>query len=512
MWKTILRLTATCSIAAITGSLFAQDKLSGGDKKWMEKEVGAIITAQETATFQQIKKDDRKLFKELFWKRRDMVSTTDKNEFREIFEQRVKAANDNRQFRARGSKGSETEMGKIFVLLGPPTRMEAGRTAGESGVNTNSNSRGGGGGPNSGGANPAGQGAGASQQRSGGGGGRFTTWIYEAKRGSLTPNGLAIEFRQQQRFGYRILNWDDIKPTLENAKQFLVFNTEINYALNDKGRLEKISDKFNPNSPAKLALAALRETRETTSDVDFAVNPFFFESNEGATFVPIDFQVMSGVSGRKATFFGAIENADGMEIMQFEESGALSENSLGKAGYEQPFQLMPGVYTMFIGVMDPTSNVLGTQIIDFEVPDFNTDKLIISSVVMYQDRESVGQAQPMPGKAFMLAGAHLTPKRTSTYNKSEDLQGLFFAYNYETKDSPRLTVQYAFWKGDESRGQTKAEPVNLINENFAISPFGIPLSIPNFKDPGDYRIQIKLTDQNTGDTATESINFTIGGE
>ena len=89
MWKTILRLTATCSIAAITGNLFAQDKLSRGDKRWMEKEVAAIITAQETATFQQINKDDRKLFKELFWKRRDMVSTTDKNEFREIFEQRV---------------------------------------------------------------------------------------------------------------------------------------------------------------------------------------------------------------------------------------------------------------------------------------------------------------------------------------------------------------------------------------------------------------------------------------
>ena len=131
---------------------------------------------------------------------------------------------------------------------------------------------------------------------------------------------------------------------------------------------------------------------------------------------------------------------------------------------------------------------------------------------MFADRVRADEEQPHAGKAFLLAGSHLVPRRTRVYKSSEDLQGLYYAYNFMAEGGPKLTAQYLFFKGDEKRGQTADEPVQLANEEFAVVPFGFPLSIPNFKEPGDYRVQIKLTDHHTGKVATGDIEFTVESE
>ncbi|MGH9324487.1 MAG: GWxTD domain-containing protein, partial [Vicinamibacteria bacterium] len=85
MLQNQLRVIALAFVLALAGAAVAQEKLSKGDKNWMEKEVGPIITAQEKATFEEIHKDDRKLFKDLFWMRRDFNPQTSENEFQEDY-------------------------------------------------------------------------------------------------------------------------------------------------------------------------------------------------------------------------------------------------------------------------------------------------------------------------------------------------------------------------------------------------------------------------------------------
>ena len=148
MFNKRLRALAFFSLVGFAATSLAQDKLSGGDKKWMEKEVGPIITKQEIATFQQISKNDRKLFKELFWMRR--YRGTKENEFKDNYEARIDVADKN--FKTRGAKGSESDMGKIFLLLGSPSQQQRGRSAGAGGL-PGATTGGGGGGGN---ANPAG--------------------------------------------------------------------------------------------------------------------------------------------------------------------------------------------------------------------------------------------------------------------------------------------------------------------------------------------------------------------
>ena len=68
------------------------DKLSKKDEKWLEREVHAFITAEEIEIFKDLRSEDRKLFKELFWARRDPDPMTPENKFREYYKERVKRA------------------------------------------------------------------------------------------------------------------------------------------------------------------------------------------------------------------------------------------------------------------------------------------------------------------------------------------------------------------------------------------------------------------------------------
>ena len=68
------------------------DKLSKSDRNWLEREVSATITAEEIEIFKDLQSKDRKLFKELFWDRRDPNPMTPHNEFMEEYKRRIKAA------------------------------------------------------------------------------------------------------------------------------------------------------------------------------------------------------------------------------------------------------------------------------------------------------------------------------------------------------------------------------------------------------------------------------------
>ena len=217
MLNKLLRAFATVGVIAIAATVVAQDKLSKGDKKWMEEEVGPIITKQEIAMFQQIDKDDRKLFKELFWMRRDYDPRTQDNEYRKDYEQRIKAADDN--FKSRRRKGSESDMGKIFLLMGAPDERQRGGSAEEGGLPRNPSAR------ENDFVNPI---AGIEDDISAGArdiGSRDTmVWVYNPNPSLGIPDGLAVEFWRPEQFSYRIGNLDDIEEHLEGAKEQKVAN------------------------------------------------------------------------------------------------------------------------------------------------------------------------------------------------------------------------------------------------------------------------------------------------
>jgi GWxTD domain-containing protein len=482
------------------GAAAAQDKLSKNDKNWVEKEVGAIITAQEKATFEQISKDDRKLFKDLFWMRRDFNPTTSENEFQKDYEARVKSADEN--FRGGGTKGSESDMGKIFLLLGGPSQQQqGGRAGGGPGPQPGAD-------PGSGGEEPGSEpGFGA---LGGEGDSQTMTWVYDPNPELGIPNGLSVPFRQQSGFGFRMVASDELTKQLERVKERLVANPSVNYSRDENGRLRKADMKFDPNSPAKLALKALQETGQASEAIPFEVAPAFFRATGGQVYVPLDFVLGSGLSSSKAMVFGSVVNSDGITVHQFEESAEIAKDEAGRQVWEMPLQVQPGTYKLYLGVMDEAGTTTGTRIVDLEVPDLSTTELQLSSILMFAEGNQVGEAMGSPGRAFLLGGYHFTPKREMVYTTKDQLSGVFYAYNYGVAgDKPNLTVHLSFSKEGEGRGATKEEPFMLQTPDMALTIFDIPLSIPNFKEPGNYKVTVKVTDHVTKKVVTQDIPFQI---
>jgi hypothetical protein len=160
--------------------------------------------------------------------------------------------------------------------------------------------------------------------------------------------------------------------------------------------------------------------------------------------------------------------------------------------------------------MDPTGATTGTKVVDVEVPDLSTPDLQISSILMFSEGKQIGEAMGSPGRAFLLGGYHFTPKREMVYTTKDQLSGVFYAYNYGVEGGkPNLTVHLTFAKDGQGRGATKEEPFMLQTPEMALTIFDIPLSIPNFKDPGNYTVTVKVTDQVTKKTLTQEIPFEV---
>jgi GWxTD domain-containing protein len=508
MFQMRFRVAPLAALALAAGALtaLAQEKLNKADKNWMEKEVGAIITAQEKATFQEINKDDRKLFKDLFWMRRDFNPMTSENEFQKNFAARIKAADEN--FKGRAQKGSESDPGQIFLLLGPPSRQERGSRESSGGGATDSPASQTAGADPGTGEEPGGASPGLSDFGGGGGGSQFLTWIYDPNPDLGIPNGLTVQFRQQNEFGYRLVASDELSKQLERVKERLVSNPSVNYDRDTNGRLRKADARFDPNSPAKLALKALRETGTTSDAIQFDVTPAFFRASAGQIYIPLDFVIGSGLDASEATMFGAVDNADGITVYQFEEKSSVQKDASGKLTWEMPLQLQPGLYTLYAGIMNDASSVHGSKVVDLDVPDLSSGELTISSVLMFSEGKQVGEAMGSPGKAFLLGGYHFTPKRDMVYTQQDQLAGVFYAYNYGIAgDKPNLTYQVTFFKESERRGATKEEGFMLQTAEMALTIFDISLNLPNFKDPGSYKIAVKVTDHTSGKTLTKEIPF-----
>jgi GWxTD domain-containing protein len=78
-----------------------------------------LMTPDEMRAFRAVATDDEaQKAIDLFWVRRDPTPGTARNEFRDEFETRVASADQG--FKLKNKRGSLTDPGKVYVLLGPP--------------------------------------------------------------------------------------------------------------------------------------------------------------------------------------------------------------------------------------------------------------------------------------------------------------------------------------------------------------------------------------------------------
>lgn len=470
MFRDKLSRVAILGIAIMVASsavVMSQDELSNNDKKWLEEEVSALITAEEIEIFENLQSRDRKLFKELFWSRRDFDPMTPDNEFLKWYEERVKAADD--AITLDRGRGSQSDMGEIFILFGGPAET--------------------------------------------GGRDQNLTWTYAANPPLGIPEGYTFQFRESP-IGYRLARGDEVEAILETAKAYYLANRAISYIRDSDGRLLKPDSKFDPNSPAKRILQELMANKTENPAIPFDARSSFFRASEGAIYVPILFEIDGDAvswdgNETEITIFGAVENAEGQSLYPFEQPVKLQKNDDGLVVYDVPIQVTPGLYTFCFGVMDQETSKVGTRVLEVEVPNLSTDGLKLSSVLVYSRIRETTEGAGVPGHAFQFGTNQFipVPGDVPTFTQSDALGLFFFVYGFDLDASgqPSVTSQFVFSYNGESRGQTPPRPVQAAEEQ-GVGYIEIPLE--SF-DPGNYKVQVKVIDKVADQTVTEDIEFML---
>lgn len=93
-------------------------KLDPVNAEFLSK-VRYIITKKERKIFLESSDSERERLKKEFWKRRDPDPSTEENEFKREYDNRIEKAN--KAFVSEGKSGWLTDRGRIFILFGPPT-------------------------------------------------------------------------------------------------------------------------------------------------------------------------------------------------------------------------------------------------------------------------------------------------------------------------------------------------------------------------------------------------------
>lgn len=96
--------------------------------EWRNGPVQWIMTPDEQKAWRAVRTDEEALrFVNLFWARRDPTEGTPQNEYRTEFENRVRTAD--AEYAERGRKGSMSDRGRAFIILGPPSTNARGSGA-----------------------------------------------------------------------------------------------------------------------------------------------------------------------------------------------------------------------------------------------------------------------------------------------------------------------------------------------------------------------------------------------
>jgi GWxTD domain-containing protein len=118
MKKFIILIISILILGIYEKSLFSIDELLPQQKEWLEL-VAPIITKTEREIFLKLRTpEERDKFIQFFWKQRDPRPDTAENEFYKEYMERVRFVN--QTFHDSPKKGSLTERGYYYLLLGPP--------------------------------------------------------------------------------------------------------------------------------------------------------------------------------------------------------------------------------------------------------------------------------------------------------------------------------------------------------------------------------------------------------
>jgi GWxTD domain-containing protein len=494
-------------------------------RKWLNEDVSYIITDEERSAFKRLQNDEeREQFIENFWLRRDPTPDTIENEFKEEHYRRIAYANEHY---ASGIPGWKTDRGRIYITFGPADEIES---------------------------HPSG---GTYERPPEEGGGTTSTFPFEQWRYRYIEdigNDIIIEFVDPTMSGeYRMTMDPSEKDALlyvpgagltmmeqmglsdKTARFNRTDGTHLGVPfggetqkMNEFNRLEQFAKLQKPPAIKFKDLEAVINSRISFNILPVRVQVDFFPVTDASvlTYVTVqfnnkdlEFKNKDGVERAAVNILGRITSMTRRPISNFEETvevlspkEMLQDYAKNKSVYNKTVPLAPGTYRFNVVAKDQNSGTVALYEQAITVPRLDPDKLSSSSLVLADLIEKVPTRSIGTGP-FVIGGSKVRPRLDDIFKRDEKMGIYLKLYNLgsdENTHKPEGQVQYVLTKNGSN------DTIIDFTEDFSQLPdasssqITIEKVLP-LKDlaPGQYTIQLKVTDKKNNQVLSPSAKFTV---
>jgi len=492
--------------------------------RWIDEDVQYIITPEERKAWKGLKTDEeREQFIEAFWLRRDPTPDTIDNETKDEHYERIAYANEHF---ASGIPGWKTDRGRIYIMYGKPDEIES---------------------------HPSG---GTYDRPIEEGGGTTSTFPFEKWRYRYIENignEVILEFVDPSMSGeYRMtidpsekdallhvpgagLTFDEETNHRDKAERFNRAGASIGDPLgnttrvNPFDRLQLLADIYKPPEIKYKDLDAVVTTKLSYNILPFQFRSDFVRVTEDMVLTPITLQI----ANKDLTFQEqeGIHSALGHILVKITSitgrvaNGGVIEDSItatipdaffkqqleGVQLYQKTIPLKPGLYKMDIVVKDVNSGNVGVINQALKVPRYPDEKLTLSSLILADKIEPLPANQVGSG-SFALGSNKVRPSVASEFHRDRDkeLNLWFQVYNLkldEATKKPSATVEILITRNNQEVKKIVEQSTEFSN---AAAQMTVIKTLPT-KDfePGQYVVQVRVTDNLTKDVIAAKDNFTV---
>jgi len=433
-------------------------------KTWLEKEVKLLVSAEEANEFKSLKTDEeRDAYIELFWAKRDPTPGTPENEFKEEWYKRLEYVEKNFTYGPR--KGLSSDMGRVYMLLGPPaqTKSDVGGKRDEP--------------------------QGGSQLEA-----PPQHWVYQAMPELGLNEPFRVTFRQYQ-WGYELDQQtpQSILRALEIFPKVVKFNADLK-------EIPRYKFKLDENSFEGKTISRFIAYGETMEQIPLQWIPHFTQAANESTYVHFSVLVDAKKGGlkkdEKLTFFGKLEGEKGHKE-EFLKSVKLEK---GKGDFIPVSFGVPAVadqYTLYLGVRNEDQTKCTLLKSPLKVPDFWSAGLTISSIILSANVEPVKPKakESLDYDPYIFGQLRATPMWDNVFKSSDNMNVLFQIYNAKPVDGEVLLAIEYFIEAPEGTYRLNAQEIKQkVQEGQTISG-GTEVPLSPLK-PGEYNFKIKIIDRN----------------
>ena len=473
-------------------------------KDWYQGPVRYIITKQEVKAYKALDNEvDRSSFIDWFWQRRDIVPSTPDNEFRNRFEQRVWEAT--RKFSFTSKPGWKTDMGKIYILVGPPDEINADIVA--------KSHRG------------------------------IVTWVYRKPPFPDMPRNTVIAFARDPSGEFVLSTSPTLDSDVARGLQFRREKIDINDQLVIDGRDPVLLNEGVPFTQTPLeTMLIYGRMQQLPPDEEKLFKSFvashefygaipvdsrvdFYKAEGGATFTTItvgfkssavQYKTVHGKEVPDVSVFGKLVNKDKPdETYTLGRDGSFSDSlENAEAGpndlliFQAAGGFPPATYRLVLGVEDKVSKKIAAYRKDIVVPDLTSQALSLSTLTLAATMDPTDYV-PSEQKPFYLGRFRVVPQPDNSFRQDDELNVYFQVYN-PARDpgtgQPRLRVSYTFASRD-AQGEFQPLGTYQVKESRAqVQGYAVPLKK---WPPAEYQLTVRVDDLVSGGSVSSQTGFVI---